>query len=42
VEEEVLESMLGKISPARLMRILKRLIDHLERVRRGDRVMGEG
>jgi mRNA interferase MazF len=36
VEEEVLESMLGEISSERLMRILKRLMNHLERVRRGD------
>ena len=36
VEEEVLESMLGVISSERLMRILKRLMNHLERVRRGD------
>jgi mRNA interferase MazF len=42
VEEEVLESVLGEISPERLMRILKRLLDHLERVSRGNRVLGEG
>jgi hypothetical protein len=36
VEEEVLESVLGEISSERLMRILKRLMNHLERVRGGD------
>ena len=36
VVEEILESMLGVISSVRLIRILKRLMNHLERVRRGD------
>jgi len=36
VEEAVLEGVLGEISSERLMRILKRLMNHLERVRRGD------
>ena len=36
VVEEILESMLGEISSVRLMRIRKRLMDHLERVRMGD------
>jgi len=31
VEEEVLEGILGEVSPDRLMRVLKRLSDHLER-----------
>jgi len=35
-QEEILESMLGVISSVRLIRILKRLMNHLERVRRGD------
>jgi mRNA interferase MazF len=36
VEEAVLEGVLGEISSERLMRTLKRLMNHLERVRRGD------
>jgi len=36
VEEAVLEGVLGEISSERLMRILKRLMNFLERVRRGD------
>lgn len=36
VEEAVLEGVLGEISSERLRRILTRLRDHLERVRKGD------